>query len=70
MKVPGGGASCLGVGRPGAGALSPPTIRSFGRSARAHYPVAVGAGGAGVGTCQQTHSARSCDLALRAVRAA
>ena len=70
MKVPGGGASCLGVGRPGSGALPPPTTRLFGRAAGAHYPVPVGAGGAGVGTCQQPHSARSCELAWRAVGAA
>ena len=44
MRVPGGGASCLGVGRPGSGALPPPTTRPFGRAAGAHYPLAVGAG--------------------------
>ena len=62
MRVPGGGASCLGVGRPGTGALQPPTSRLFGRAAGAHYPLAVGAGGAGVGTRLQRHSARSCVL--------
>ena len=67
---PGGGASCLGVGRPGSGDLQPPTTRPFGRAAGAHYPLAVGAGGAGVGTRHQPHSARSCELALRAVGAA
>ena len=30
MRVPGGGASCLGVGRPGSGALPPPTARPLG----------------------------------------
>ena len=30
MRVPGGGASCLGVGRPGSGALPPPTARPSG----------------------------------------
>ena len=70
MRVPGGGASCLGVGLPPTGALPPPTIRPFGRAAGAHYPLAVGAGGAGMGTRHQPHSARSCDLALRAVGAA
>ena len=49
MRVPGRGASCLGLGRPGSGALPPPTTRPFGRAAGAHYPLAVGAGGAGVG---------------------
>ena len=70
MRVPGGGASCLGVGRPGTGALPTPTSRPFGRAAGAHYPLAVGAGGAGEGTRYQPHSAHSCVLALRAVGAA
>ena len=62
MRVPGGGASCLGVGRAGTGALPPPTSRPFGRAAGALYPLAVGAGVAGVGTRHQPHSARSCVL--------
>ena len=62
MRVPGGGASSLGVGRPGTSALPPPTSRPFGRAAGAHYPLAVGAGGAGLGTRLQPHSARSCLL--------
>ena len=66
----GGGASCLGVGRPVSGALPPPTTRPFGRAARAHYPLAVDAGGVGVGTRHRPHSARSCVLAWRAVGAA
>ena len=70
MRMPGGGAFWLDVGRPGTGALPPPTSRPFGRAAGAHYPLAVGAGGAGVGTRHQAHSARSCELALRAVKAA
>ena len=69
-RAPGGGVSCLGVGRPGSGALPPPTTRPLERAAGAHYPLAVGAGGAGVGTRHQPHSARSCELALRAVGAA
>ena len=44
MWVPGGGAFCLGVGRPGSGALPPPTTRPFGRAAGVHYPLAIGAG--------------------------
>ena len=52
MRVPGGGASCLGVGRPGSGALPPPTTRPFGRAAQARFPLAVtavcGRGGAAV----------------------
>ena len=70
MRVPGGGASCLGVGPPGSGTLPPPTTHPLGRAAGAHYPLAVGAGGTGVGTRHQPHSARSCGLALRAVGAA
>ena len=53
MRVPGGRASCLGVGHPGSGALPPPTSRPFRRAAGAHYPLAVGAGAAGVGTRHQ-----------------
>ena len=70
MRVPGGGASCLAVGRPVSGALPAPTSRPFGRAAGAHYQLAVGAGGAGARTRHQPHSARSCELALRAVGAA
>ena len=69
-RAPGGGATCLGVGRPGSGALPSPAARPLGRAARTHYPLAVVAEGAGVGTRHQPHSARSCELALRAVGAA
>ena len=69
MRVPGGGASCLGVGRPRSGVNRPPTTRPFRRAAGAHYPLAVGAGGAGVGTRHQPHSAHSCMLALCALGA-
>ena len=65
-----GNAYCLGVGRPGSGALPPPTTRPFSCAAGAHYPLAVGAGGAGLGTRHQPHSAHSCMLAFRAVGAA
>ena len=44
MKVPRGGASGLGVGSPGRGALPTPTSHPFGRAAGAHYPLVVGAG--------------------------
>ena len=70
MRVPGGGASCLGVGHPGSGALPPLTSRPLGRVARGHCPLAVSAGGAGVGTRHLAHSTRSCKLALGAVGAA
>ena len=39
MRVPGGGASCLGVGRPGSGALPAPTARPLGG-----LPVSTGCG--------------------------
>ena len=70
MRVPGGGASCLGVGRPGSGAFPPPTARPLGGlPGPTTYWLWV-RGGAGVGTRHQPHSARSCELALRAVGAA
>ena len=69
MRGPGGGACCLGAGRPGSGARPPPTALPLGRAAGADYPLAVVAGAAGVGTGHQSHSARSCELALRAVGA-
>ena len=68
-RAPEGGASCLGAGCPGSGALPCRTTCLFGRAAGAHYPLAVGAGDAGVGTRHQPHSARSCEMALRAVGA-
>ena len=70
LKGTHGGSSCFCVGGPGSGALPPPTARPLGRAAGAHHPLAVGAGGAGEGTRHQTHSAGSCELALRAVKAA
>ena len=67
---PGGGASCLGVGRPGSGALPPPTARPLaGLPGPTTHWLWV-RGGAGVGTRHQPHSARSCELALRAAGAA
>ena len=66
MRVPGGGASCLGVGRPGWGALPTPTARPLGGlpGPTTHWLWVWG--GAGVVTRHQPHSA----LALRAVGAA
>ena len=65
-----GGASCLGVGRPGSGALPPPTARALGGlPGPTTYWLWV-RGGAGVGTRHQPHSARSFQLALHAVGAA
>ena len=65
-----GGASCLGVGRPVSGALPPPTARPLGGlpGPTTHWLWVLG--GAGVGTRHQPHSARSFELALRAVGAA
>ena len=59
MRGLGGGASFLGVGRPGSGALPPPTAFSFGRATRAPYPLAVGAEGAGMGTRHQHQPGRA-----------
>ena len=70
MRVPGGGTSCLGVGRPGSGALPPPTARPLsGLPGPTTHWLWVRAG-AGVVPRYQPHSARSCELALRAVGAA
>ena len=70
IRVPGGGASCLGVGRPASGALPPPTARPLGGLPGPTTHWLWVRGGAGVGTHHQPHSARSCELALRAVGAA
>ena len=68
-RAPGGGTSCLGVGRPGSGALPPPTARPLGGLPGPTTHWLWVRGGAGVGTRHQPHSARSCELALRAVGA-
>ena len=65
-----GGASCLGVGRPGSGALPPLTARPLGGLPGPTTHWLWVRGGAGVGTRHQPHSARSFELALRAVEAA
>ena len=61
-RAPGGGASRLGVGCLGSGALPRPTVRPLRRAAGARYPLAVGVGAVGVGTRHELHSARSCEL--------
>ena len=66
----GGGASCLGVGRPVSGALPPPTARPLGGLPGPTTHWLWVRGGAGVETGHQFHSAHSCELALRAVWAA
>ena len=70
MRLPGGGAFCLGVGRLGWGALPPLTARPLGwlPGPTTHWLWVRGA--AGVGTRHKGHSTRSCELALRAVGAA
>ena len=70
MRVPVGGAPCLGLGRPGSGALPTPTARPLGGlpGPTTHWLWLRGA--AGVGPRHQPHSARSWELALRAVGAA
>ena len=69
-RAPGGGTSCLGMGRPGSGALPPPTARPLGRLPGPTTHWLWVRGGAGVGTRHQPNSSRSCDLALRSVGAA
>ena len=69
-RAPGGGASCLGVGRLASGALPPPTARPLGGLPGPTTHWLWVPGGAGVGTRHQPHSARSCELALPAVGAA
>ena len=51
-----------GCGASGVGRSPTPDCPPSGRAAGAHYPLAVGAGAAGVGTRHQPHSARSCML--------
>ena len=70
MRVPGGGASCLGVERLGSGAFPPPTARPLGGLPGPTTHRLWVRGGAGVGTRHQPDSAGSCALALRAVGAA
>ena len=59
MRVPGGGASCLGVGRPGSGALPSPTAHPLGGLPGPTTHWLLVRGGAGVGGRHQPHSARS-----------
>ena len=70
MRVPGRGASCLGVGRLGSGALPTSTARPLGGLPGPTTHWLWVRGGAGVGTRHQPHSARSCEQALHAVGAA
>ena len=69
-RAPGGGASCLGVGRPGSGALQPQTARPPGGLLGPTTHWLWVRWGAGVGTRHQPHRACSCELALRSVGAA
>ena len=65
-----GGHRLPGCGASGVGRSPTPNCPPSGRAAGAHYPLAPGAGGCGRGTRHQPHSARPCELALRAVGAA
>ena len=60
MRVPGGGASCLGVEHPGSGALPTRSARPLGGLPGPNTHWLWVWGGAGVGTRHQPHSARSC----------
>ena len=66
----GGGGSCFRQGCPGLGKVPPPTALPWGRRPGLAARFSVGAGGAGVGTRHEPHSARSCELALRDVEVA
>ena len=68
--APGGRGLSPGCGAPGMGRSCKPDRPSKGRAAGARYPLAVGVGVLGVGTRDQPHSSRSCELALRALGAA
>ena len=59
LRVPGGGSSCLAVGRPGSGALPTPTARPLGGLPGPTTHSLWVRGVAGVGTRHQPHSARS-----------
>ena len=63
----GGGRLLPGDGASGLGRSPPPNGPSLGHAAGARYPLALGAGGVGVGSRHQLHCARSCELALLAV---
>ena len=65
-----GGASCLGVEPPGSGALPLPTARPLGGLPGPNTNWLWVRRGAGVGPRHRPHSARSFELALRAVGAA
>ena len=66
----GGGRLLPGCWASGVGRSPTPDLSSVRCAAGAHYPLAVGAGGAGVGIRYQPHSWHSCELALHAVGAA
>ena len=70
MKIPRGGHLLPGWGASGVRRSPTPDHSSFRACGRGPLPCGCGAGGADVGTRQQPHSARSCELALRAVGAA
>ena len=65
-----GGRLLSGCGASRVGRSPTPDCPPSGRAAGAHYPLAVGVGGCGREVRHQPHSARSCELASRAVGAA
>ena len=70
MAARGGGRLLPWCGAFGVGRSPSPSRPSLGQAAGSCCPFPVGAWGAGVGTRHQPHSARSCELALRAAGAA
>ena len=69
-RAPGGGRLLSGCVASLAGRAPTSDRLSLGGASGARYPLAVGAGGVGLGTHHQPHSARSCELALRVAGAA
>ena len=69
-RVPGGGRLLPVCGASGVGCSPTPGCRSFVACGRDPLPTECGCGGAGVGTCHQPHSGRSCEPDFRSVRAA
>ena len=64
-RTPRGGGRLPGCGASGVGRLATPDRPSLARAAGARYPLAAGAGGVSVETCQQPHSVCFCEVALR-----
>ena len=69
-RAGGGGAPLAWLGASGVGRSPTPDCPCLQRAAGVRYPLALGAGGMGLGTRHQPLSARSCELALHVAGAA